>query len=369
VKLPRFARWVGRPEIGALVASLAATAVILALHYRTPPGAFDVHNLLRRLFYVPVVTAGIVAGVRGGLLTAVVASVAYLPHLLQLARAGQPPLDHALELILLLVIGGLVGGFADASRRARAAAAERGRLAALGEVGVGFIAQVEGPLAAVEGQVETLSFLADRDANLAMRTSVEMIRGEVRRARRFLLDLRDLARRTEGRVGTVNLSALLGGIVEDLAADPHSPLDAGLPVRLATLPSQALIRGSRATLAYSLRALLQGLLSFLPRSGHLAIALVADAHTVIMTLTADGGRSSLPDLRDALGTAFGPAPSDYKFKQALCLHLLAAEGVQIGVLRPSSTVAVVTLRFHSELRLATTLVHRQEPGRRRLERT
>jgi hypothetical protein len=234
------------PELGVATASLAAIVALLLLHHLSAPSASNLHDLFRRLIYIPVIVA--------------------------------------------------------------------------------FIAQIHGDLTTVEGRAETLSFLSDRSGDLAPRTSVAIIRGEVGRARRFLLDLRDLDQRTEGRVGTVKLSALLVGIVADMAADPQVRSGGDLPVRLLAIPEQAAIRGNRATLANSLRALLQGLLSALPPSGQLAVGLSLDDQAVVMTFTADGERSPLPDLRDPLGAAFGPAPSDYKFQQALCLHLLAAEG-------------------------------------------
>lgn len=325
--------------------SLVATLAILILHYATAPREANLHDLLRRLFYLPVITAGIAAGLRGGLFMAGVACAAYLPHVRQLSHAGQPALDHLLELVLLLSIGTLVGAFADASRRARARAVERARLAALGEVGITFIAQVEGPLAAIEGQVETLAFLTQRQGHTAIAFSVEAIQREASRARRFLQDLRNLAQRTERRVAPLDLSAMVAGVVADLGKrSRRAPPMGGLAV-LVSASGGATIQASRAVVAYSLRALLQGLLSALPESGRLAVTVEASGDRVEVVLTADAGHAKLADLREALGRAFGPAADEYKFDQALCLQLLASEGAAIRISQPEDGIGVVSLRF------------------------
>ncbi len=45
---------------------------IAALHYLTPPHTHWVHDLARRLFYAPILLAGIFGGARGGLVVALV---------------------------------------------------------------------------------------------------------------------------------------------------------------------------------------------------------------------------------------------------------------------------------------------------------
>src|SRR3990172_10948331 len=139
--------------------SLAAVGGLLLLHYTMPLDSLGLHDFLRRLFYVPVVLAAIAAGIWGGAVPAAACSAGYLPHVVQLARAGDRVLDHLLELIVLAAVGLLVGAFADSSRQARAAAAERGRLAALGEVGLAVLGQIEGPLTSIEGQAVSLTVM------------------------------------------------------------------------------------------------------------------------------------------------------------------------------------------------------------------
>ncbi len=145
-----------RRRFQVLVLCAVAVAVLLFLHYTAALHRLGVHDALRRLFYLPVIVAAIAAGSRGGLSIAGFAVLGFLPHLRQLARTDDRVLDSVFELVLLLVVGALVGAYADASRRARAQAAESGRLAALGETGLALMAQTEGPLAAIEGQADVL---------------------------------------------------------------------------------------------------------------------------------------------------------------------------------------------------------------------
>ena len=139
---------------------VVAVSVLLFLHYTAALHQLGLHDVLRRLFYLPVIVAAIVAGRRGGLAVAGFAALGFVPHLRQLARAGDRAMDPVFDLVLLLLVGTLVGAYVDASHRARRKAAERGRLAALGETGLALMAQTEGPLAAIAGQTESLAGMA-----------------------------------------------------------------------------------------------------------------------------------------------------------------------------------------------------------------
>ena len=321
--------------------SLVVVAIILVLHYSTALHAFGLHDVLRRLFYIPVITAAIAGGLWGGLLAAGVAAVGYVPHLVQLAQAGDRGLDHAIELVLLPLVAALVGGFADANRRARALAAERGRLAALGEVGMAIMAQVEGPLAAIEGQAEALAVHAvgTRDGSLGF--TARVIRADAMRARRLLTDLRGLGRPHGRRVRKVDLSGIAFGVAREIrTAVGESRL------RLVSLVEDAWIRADPAPLGFSLRSLLVGLLESVPVPGGLAVTVAQDGPDgLVLEVRAISAAGPVPDLEGDLARVFGARVSEYRFRQALCLHLLAGQGATIEFRRDLPEQAAVRLRF------------------------
>jgi hypothetical protein len=63
--------------------------VISALHYLASTHTILVHEILRRLYYVPIVIAATRFGIQGGLATSLLASALYLPHIV-LAWSGWP---------------------------------------------------------------------------------------------------------------------------------------------------------------------------------------------------------------------------------------------------------------------------------------
>lgn len=327
-----------------LTASLAAVAALLVLHYTVPLHRFGLHDLLRRLFYVPVIVSAMAGGALGGLLTAAFAAAAYLPHLGELALAGDRILDHVLELILLPLIGLLVGAFADASRRARAQAEASAGLAALGEFGLAVMAQAEGPLASIEGQTESLSFLARRGGDKAAGFAAGIIGDETARLRRLLADLRDIGRAGARQSAPVDLAALVARVAREIeigrSAGPGLACDE--PAR------RVIIRADAGLLAYSLRSLFFGLIEAVPADGRLAVMFphVRDEGDVAIAARLPGG--PLPDLERRLSAVFGAGSADYRFDRALCVHTLRREGVDVSFRRSSDREAFVRLRCRTE---------------------
>jgi PAS domain S-box-containing protein len=97
----------------------AMLIVITALHsLNVGSGAVEFHDFYRRLYYLPILYAAFVFGVRGGLLTAIMSGLLYLPSV-------QPGLDtifglHVgdwLEMVLYLVMGVLFGRLRDLEER------------------------------------------------------------------------------------------------------------------------------------------------------------------------------------------------------------------------------------------------------------
>ena len=337
-------RWYVEPRSAGFAASLAAVVVILVLHYHTGLHRLGMHDFLRRLFYLPVVTAAIVAGLRGGLLTAGLAALAYLPHMRQLAGAGDRTIDSALELLLLPAIAALVGGFADRSRRARALAAERGRMAALGEIGLGVMAQVEGPLSAIEGQAESLSLLAELRPDGAVGFAARRIQDEAARARRLAGDLRMLAVAAERRVMVVDLAALVTGVAGDVAA----ARDQGGRIRVAQASGRLAIRADGHALAYALRSLLYGVLEVIPASDRVAVGFASYRGRAVIEIAVSSDRGEMLDLRRSLSAVFGAQSSDYHLRQALCFHMLAAEGAVVEIGQDTARQSVIRMRFRLE---------------------
>lgn len=231
----------------------APIVAIGLLHYLTPSEEHGFHNILRRLYYLPIVIAAFQAGLVGALSASLVVSITYVPHAFlltgHLAHSDPAlPLEKALEIGLYNVVGGVAGYLADAERTRRrelqkALEEQRslqdqlvraGRLSALGEVVAGIAHEVKNPLHALKGTAEIVA--AAIPAASPERRMWELHRSELDRlesvADRFLsfarpvvtdavhLDLRDVV----ARVGEiVDADARKRGIELDVLL-PDAPL-------------------------------------------------------------------------------------------------------------------------------------------------
>jgi len=87
--------------------------IISALHYRTAISADHYHDIYRRLYYIPIILSGLWFKRPGGIITALLASLIYLPHVLfQWGHHNTLPLEQYLEIVLYNVIGFLTGDLA-----------------------------------------------------------------------------------------------------------------------------------------------------------------------------------------------------------------------------------------------------------------
>jgi len=153
--------------------------MITVLHYRTGEHHAWGHDILRRLYYLPILFAAFAGGVRGGVTLSVFASLVYLPHAFTRLLVQDPAdaLEKGLEILLyniVAVVAGLLvdrerrerekqerlatrlGDALDEQRRMEAQLIRAGKLGALGEMTAGIAHEIKNPLHALKGTAEIL---------------------------------------------------------------------------------------------------------------------------------------------------------------------------------------------------------------------
>lgn len=170
------------------VASLAGmVAVVSFAHYLTPPEHFLLHNVYQRLYYIPVLLACAWFGLAGGLATAAVSAVAYVPHIfLHWKHSEAYQASQILELAMFGVVALVAGLLSDRERTLRRQAEESAdslrradRLAALGTLTAGMAHEIRNPLGAIGGAAEILE--QDYPREHPRREFLDILRREIAR--------------------------------------------------------------------------------------------------------------------------------------------------------------------------------------------
>lgn len=164
---------------------LLLVAGISSLHYTTTTHHSHLHDVYRRLYYIPIILGGVWFGVRGGLGTSVFISIAYLPHvLMQWGHLPWTAPERYLEIMMYNVIGALTGTLMAKEHAQRLRAEETAvqlqesydqlrqqadlileieeqlrqadRLTTLGELSAGLAHEIRNPLGSIRGTAEIL---------------------------------------------------------------------------------------------------------------------------------------------------------------------------------------------------------------------
>ena len=267
----------------------AAILLTTLLHLLTPINHIVLHEIYQRLYYLPIMAAAFIFGLRGGLAAALFASIAYIPHVAM--HWQHIHYDYALnqyaEIVLFNVVGGVTGVLGDRSRRARARAErtaaelqkayaelrqtfeqllQADRLTSLGELSAAVVHEVRNPLGSIRGAVEIMEDEIAEDS--PRREFAEIAKREVDRLNRLIEEflhfarparpaiapadlsevIRSVATLTEQRAGAQNISVL-----QELAKDlPPVTLDAEqikqVLLNLTINAIQTMTKGGRITL-------------------------------------------------------------------------------------------------------------------------
>ncbi len=168
------------------IATIAGLLLLVSsLHYLTTTQQVGAHDVYRRLYYVPIVLGGVWFALRGGIVTSVLASLLYVPHVLfHWQHHPEIALEQYLEIILYNVIGCLTGFLAQREQRQKLRYQKTAenleesyrklrdqadqiieieeqlrradRLSALGELSAGMAHEIRNPLGSIKGTAEIL---------------------------------------------------------------------------------------------------------------------------------------------------------------------------------------------------------------------
>ncbi len=282
---------------------------ITALHYGTSMEHDWAHDVLRRMYYLPILLAAFGHGLRGGLAAAAVTSLVYLPHAFSLSPGHHHDpgggVDKALEILLYNLVGATAGLLADRERARRrelqrALAAQQrlthelvraSRLSALGEVVAGLAHEIKNPLHALAGTAEVVDPLIPRDAE--ERRMWELHVAELGRLSRLAERYLSFARPSPSELVDLDLRRVAEQIAELCAVEARHR---EIAVDLAVPDAPVKIRGDRDQLVSlglhiavnAFRAIARAREGAAGPRGRLVIAVREDGPHAVLELENDG---------------------------------------------------------------------------------
>lgn len=212
---------------------IAVTIGISAVHSFTPDSMVQAHYLIQRLFYVPVVYAGLYFGWRGGLSAAVFAGLTYLPRILATWKLHPSySVNQYAEVALFCVAGVVAGLLADRERKRKRTLQETAeqlsrvygelqdnfermkraeRLYALGQLSAGLAHEIRNPLASIEGAAAVL--LRERPSEERRLEFLQIIQKECRRLNRLLTNFLHFAKPREPEFANIQVEQILDSVI------------------------------------------------------------------------------------------------------------------------------------------------------------
>ncbi len=200
-----------------IVIAVTITLVTI-LHFLTPVDLIVWHEIFQRLYYLPIIAAALIFGLKGGLSASLFTTVVYSPHVYLHWQHGH--FDYSInqyaEIVIFNLVGGIMGALGDRLRKARERAeknAEQKRLAyeelqatfqqllqaekltSLGELSAGIVHEVRNPLASIKGAIEILEDELDHDS--PRKEFADLARKEIDRLDRLVGEFLRFARPAE----------------------------------------------------------------------------------------------------------------------------------------------------------------------------
>ena len=277
---------VGWPRRGLI---LVAVAVIGVLHYLTPLSATHWIYVLQRLYYIPIVLAGLSMGLRGGLAVALLSGIAFMvgtPSIWTVSKVDV--LDQCLEVCVFCLVGGVAGLLTDRRRKQNQALRQTTeelrrahqelqknfegmkraeRLSALGQLSAGLAHEIRNPLASIEGAAAVMQREGDKEER--RREFLDIIQKESRRLNRMLTSFLDFAKPRQPDLQTVEIDSLFESVI---GLAQHAGANSRLELRKEIQPGLVTLQCDPEQMKQVLLNLVMNAIQAMPEGGRVVLA-------------------------------------------------------------------------------------------------
>lgn len=303
---------------------------ISLLHYLTPLHLPYLHAIFQRLYYLPIILAALWFGFRGGLLCAIIVSIAYAPHLLfQWGGNLTMEMEKYLEVVLYNIVGAMTGLLSQKERE-RTVALQKSeddlkrayedyrtqsrqisiieeqlrsaeRLSSVGEMSAVLAHEIRNPLASIRGTAEIMRGVFKPDDKYYEFLSMQI--KETDRLDNVVKDFLRFARPVVIRPEPCNIREELQAIVALVSQETGTP-NTTVELSVKTVPE---IRADGQKLRQAFLNLILNARQAAGTEGHVKVTAFrdqTDTHDNIVIHVDDDGPGVSPDVRDKLFEPF-----------------------------------------------------------------
>lgn len=165
-------------KVRDIIFPLVIITALTFLHYYVDPHKHLYHNILRRLFYFPIIYAAFKLGFKGGLFFSLLATSFYIPFVIHwCCISPEQKWDAFMEMIIYNLVAIAVGYLADREKKEKEKHKETSqqleqslkilneqqnkliqadRLRSLGEISLGVAHEIKNPLSSIKGALEII---------------------------------------------------------------------------------------------------------------------------------------------------------------------------------------------------------------------
>ena len=287
--------------------SLAIFGVMLLItiaHQVSPPSLFLWHEILERLYYLPIIFGALSFGLTGGLLSAVCAGLCYAPHIIMVWNGSPQAMDAKYaEIVVFLAVGAVTGILSDrernrtfelqhATRQLRTVNAQlqdsfdrlkrADRLSAIGQLAASLAHEIRNPLGSIEGAID----IAERTSSEEKRREfLAIIRKETRRLNGLLTNLLDFARPRSPQMRPTHIESIVKSVA-DLTA--HNAQQRGIHLESEIAPNLPLVECDAEQITQALLNITLNALQVTPSGGAVSLS-VQQQDDMVFLLVSDEG--------------------------------------------------------------------------------
>ena len=323
--------------------------LITISHYLTPPQFYLSHEILERLYYLPIVIAALFFGWAGGLLAAGCAGLCYAPFVFMASHhSPQVMAGRYAEIVVFLAIGALTGALSDRERKRRRELQRAtdqlsetnrqlqssfqqlrraDRLSAVGQLAASLAHEIRNPLGSIEGAIDIVERTADEERR---REFLGIIKKETRRLNGLLTNLLNFARPRAPQIREAQVDTMVRTVV-DLTS--HNAQQQGIQLKLHIAPDLPPVECDSEQIIQVLLNVTLNAIQASPAGGQISISADRRENMILMRVSDEGSGIADMELDKIFDPFYTTKEGGTGLGLAISYQILAQHGGGIAVER------------------------------------